>query len=757
MNATLPASTPQPFAVEHAFTETYRRYRHAPPALREAYCLSVQFPAVFLPLRTGDHFAGRMAYKTVGFTPQHHTGVVGYYCDEAAIRAQLETTSLTGADRQAIDDMVAFWRAEATTVKIRQAFPAQLTQALPSDRWTEEPGAAFPLYRMAGAMLDYDRLLQQGLPGLRANVAARLAAASSEDAASFYRALLILLDTLTNSARYLARQARLAVDQADAADDAEQFSRIADTLEALAVRAPASLHEAIQLVYLYTFHATLQCNYGRMDVYLGDFLAADLAAGRTTRDQALDDLCSFWQMMPSFEANLERVKFDLRVIVGGRGRRNPTAADAFALLAMDASDRVRGIVPQLSLRCTRDMNPIVYRRALDLIGSGATYPILYNDDVNIPALMQAFTIDEATAEQYVPFGCGEIVLDHHSFGTPNALINLPKALELALHDGCDPVTGERSGPATGAATGFATFEDVWQAYGRQVEYFTAAAAEFQDLAYRIVGEEAAFLGFSLLYDDCLERGKPLFSGGAAHLGGTYETYGNVTVSDSLTAIRHCVYERGLLTLAEVIGALDTDFTGAEALRKTLRAAPKFGNDDAVADGMALRVQQHVGSITRSQRERTRLDSFLMAAINNSAHILLGRLTAASADGRRAGEPLTNGYTATNGQEKNGLTALLNSMSKLDARLHAGITHNLKLARSLFTTHRAALDMLLKTYFECGGTQAMITTLHHDDLRAALDHPEQYAHLIVRVGGFSARFIDLPPDTQREIIQRTLWE
>ncbi|MBE2272429.1 MAG: pyruvate formate lyase family protein, partial [Anaerolinea sp.] len=436
--ADLVTQTTHPFAAELAFTETYRRHLDNHPALREAHCLDAQFPTVFLPLRPGDRFAGRMAYNAVGFSPQHHSGQVGYYCDSAAIRADTALLDLSPADRRAVEAMLAFWQTENTTAKVRAAFPAELARILPSDRWTEDTGVVFPLYRMAGAALDYDRLLGRGIPGLRADVIARRETSTDADALPFFDALLMILETLVKSALYLAAQA-------ESAADSTQFKRIAASLRAITMRAPVTLHEAIQLVYLYTFHATLQCNFGRMDVYLGDFLAADLAAGRTTREEALDDLVSFWRMMPAHDDNLERVKFDLRVIVGGRGRRNPENADQFALLALDASDRVRAIVPQLSLRCHTGMSSAVYTRALDLLGQGATFPILYNDDVNIPAVMHAFNVDEATAAQYVPFGCGEMIIEHRSFGTPNAIINLPKALEVTLHNGVDPITGQQMG------------------------------------------------------------------------------------------------------------------------------------------------------------------------------------------------------------------------------------------------------------------------------------------------------------------------
>jgi pyruvate-formate lyase len=744
------------FGTELYFTRMYQQAHHESAALREAHCLAAQFPAILLPIRPDDWFAGRVRYAAVGFSPQYGSNQgVGYYCDEPLLRQRLQTGNFSAAEYAEVEAMLAFWREESTYAKVRGAFSSELRVAFPSDEWTSEPRIAFPLYRMAGAVLDYDTLLQAGIGGLLVRIQQQQAL--NPQHAEFYTALRLALTVLQDSALYLAEQASELALQATTRQQEARLLQMATTLCHLVDHAPTTLYEALQLSYLYTMHTTLQSNYGRMDVYLGDFYARDLAAGRLTHEEALDMLCAFWRILPAYEEFLEVAKFDTRVIIGGRGRRNETNADAFALLALEASERVRGIVPQLSLRCYAGMNPQVYEKALAVIGVGCTFPILYNDDVNIPAVSQAFQISQALAEQYTPFGCGEYVIAHTSFGTPNAIINLPKALEAALFNGRDARTGAIIGLPLGALTDFATFDDLFSAYQQQVSYFTHASAQFQALAYRIVGQEAAFLFMALLYQDCLQRGQGMFSGGVQHLGGTYETYGNITTADSLTALQQCVYTDKSISATELLAALSADFDGYTALRQRLLDAPKFGNDDPCADHMAQRVHVQLCQTTRQQAQSTALDSFLVVVINNSANVLLGQQVAATADGRLAGAPLTNGNTPTNGADRNGITALLNSLVKLDPTMHAGATHNLKFAPSWFKRHRSQLQALLQTYFEQGGTQAMLTVVSRQDLLNALVTPEQYANLIVRVGGFSARFIDLPAAVQQDLVQRTLWE
>jgi pyruvate-formate lyase len=438
-----------------------------------------------------------------------------------------------------------------------------------------------------------------------------------------------------------------------------------------------------------------------------------------------------------------------RVIVGGVGRPNPENADRFALLAMEAE-------PQLSLRFHQGMDPALMRKALDMIGEGRTYPILYNDDVNVPAVTQAFGVGRAEAEQYVPFGCGEYILEHRGFGTPSGVINLLKALEVTLHNGVDPATGRAAGLALGRFQDFATFEDLWAAYTRQVEHFVRLMADQAVLEYAVAGKQASFLYLSMLYDDCLERGRGIFDGGVRYLGCTLETYGNTNTADSLLAIKELVYDKRLLTQDQLLAALDADFEGYARERRLMIDAPKYGNDDDRADAMLVRVHNHICATVRDQRERTPLHSYLVVIINNSANTLMGHWTAASADGRRAGTPMNNGNAPSSGNDRKGITAMLNSIVKPSPAIHAGAVQNMKLSRELFVTRCAELEALLDSYFAKGGTQAMITVVSRGDLERAMAEPELYRHIFIRVGGFSARFVDLSRDVQLEILARTLY-
>jgi pyruvate-formate lyase len=496
-----------------------------------------------------------------------------------------------------------------------------------------------------------------------------------------------------------------------------------------------------------------------MDVYLGAFYAADLDSGRLSEPKALQLMQSLWRLIAA-----RKTTFNGRVFIGGRGRPDEASADRFALLAMEATRTVIEIEPQLTLRFYAGMQPALMKKALDLLGEGRTFPMLFNDDVNIPAVQNGFNVPTKYAEQYLPYGCGEYCLDHFSFGSPNCSLNLLKALEAVLHHGQDVLTGEQIGldpassvnPALSLDELFPTFEQLFAAYRRQVEYSVEALADRHACEYQVEDETAAFLFPSMLYDDCIRRGKSLVGGGVRFRGGLIETYGMVNAADSLTAIKSIVYDRKVMPLQEMLSALDADFNGYEQVFRLMRLAPKYGNDDDAADGMLCAVSNHVASHTRAQAERIGLDYFLIVNINNHMNVGLGAQTGASAEGRRSKAPLANGNTPTAGNDTQGITAFLNSIIKPDVRLHAGYTHNMKFSKSTFREERSKLEALLNTYFTNGGAQAMITVVVRGDMEAALREPKNYRNLIVRVGGFSARFVELAPEIQRDLIARTLY-
>jgi pyruvate-formate lyase len=735
---------------EMRFTEVHRSHADSHPRKREAACLAAQTEMIFMPIQDGDRFAGRIDRMAVGIDPERG-GLTdaAYFCQFDQLEAALSDGSSDSRTQEDIRFLLDHWRKEVTSFKCRAAFPEDVRRGLPSDDYYSGREIAYPMYGLGGPCLDYAKLVRLGVPGLRAEVR-ECRDVNPEAEPHFYEALESALDTFEKVLITYASEAE--AKSREATDDAarERFQRICRSCRNLTSVPPDGYHEAVQLIWLYSL-AALPRNYGRLDVALGPFLCSDLDSGRVTEPEAFDLTLGLWRLIEARGDN-----FNNRIIIGGLGRPDQGAADRWARLALDVQEAAGGIVPQLSLRCHRGMDPDLLRRGLEVIRRGSTFPILYNDDVNVPAAGRAFGVDLEKAEQVIPYGCGEFVLDHASIGSPDAALNVLKALDATLRNGFDGFFNEKRGLALGKLSDYRTFPELQAAFQKQTEHHVGLLAKAQASVYRTTGENAAFPFLSLLYDDCVRRGKSLLTGGVPHLGGTLEGFGNNSASDSLLAIKRTVYDEKSLKPDRLLSALDADFKGYERERRILLGVPKFGNDDPEADAMSLWVNRVVCDAAKEAGRSAGLDSFLVVLVNNGDSVLFGRTTAASADGRRRGEPLSNANQPTAGMDRAGLTALLNSMAKLNASWHAGAVQNLKLSRAFMDGHPREADALIRGYFAGGGTQLMVTVTNPEELEKALADPESYGHLIVRVGGYSEHFVKLPAEIQREVVRRTLY-
>ena len=739
--------------VEFRYTQAYRESENLGLAARELNCLRISLPAAVAPLRGGDLLAGRRMFRPLGVAPSYWDddtdGLdnVSFYADLGRLERVMNRPSQSPESRAAIADLIAFWKKENVNAKVRAKFDAVMNREMPSDLWSVDSGVIFGLYRLVFSQLDYDKLVQLGLPGLRAEVLSRLDDPSlTEEQTDFLQSLCSLTDLLADILGLYENQFRRKLEEGA---DPEWIQPVLDSLARLKTGAPACFRDALQLVWFYSA-MTGGRDFGRMDVYLGDLYVRDLDNGTITEDEAIELLLSFYRLMQDTDSR------DGRIVMGGLGRRNPENADRVSLAIMKAGMIFRELKPEFSLRMYKGLSEEVVSLALKMLADGMTYPLLFNDEASVRSVQNTMHVSPCEAEQYGFFGCGEYVLGHRSIGTPNDIINLAKALEVTLHEGTDPVRHCPHGLNLGSPESFDTFDRLLAAYERQVEYFTEIAARHQRLVYDTVRENGAMLLMSLLMDDCVARAKPLVSGGVRYLAGTYETYGNTTVSDSLVAIREIVYERKILSLRRLVEILDADFAGHEDLRQQLLRCPKFGNDDPVADEMARTVNTHVFETTARQAGIQGLSSYLVVMINNGANVDLGRNTLATADGRHAFTYLSNGNNPMAGMDHNGLPALLRSLASTRMDLTAGTAQNLKLSKDLFINHPDVVLDLIDTAFDMGILSLNISVMDRGEMEDAMIHPELHRNLFVRVGGFSARFVNLDKGTQADMLSRALY-
>jgi pyruvate-formate lyase len=705
-------------------------------------------------VQRGDLFAGRTRTPLIGFIGQENSGSMGYYCNEKELRGFQQEHAMLDKDNRKIEELIDFWRSEATVAKAKQHYSEQMKNALPSDLYSEESGVVFTLWRMSGIQMDYEKLVRLGIPGLRDEITTKRETTSEQgDSRKLYDAMLIALDTFGEVCSFFSWQTLQKACQTENSLEKEDLIRMSEILKKLPNSKPESFREGLQLIFLYTVLDGTR-NFGRLDDALAELYCHDVDEKIITEEEGIRLLTGIWQLIIA-----RNFRYDSRIIIGGLGRVNEQKANRLAMAIMETTRRVKDIVPQLALRFNKQQDPALYAKALDVLGEGNTFPMLYNDDVNIPAVQKAFDIPYEEAIHAIQFGCGEYVLNHRSVGTPSGVINILAALNVTLNKGIDPVTGKPIGMPLDRYdkyNDFLTFDDLFRAYMEQVEYHVKPLAEHEKLEYDFAGYDAPYLFTSMLMDDCIERGKGVFEGGVRYLGGTLELYGCSNTADSLVAIRQLVYEQKKISLNDLRTVLQNNFEGYENERKLLLDCPKYGNDDEIADEMFVTVHNHVCNFTRTQSKKYGLHSYLIVNINNDANTLIGEHTSASPDGRKAFTFMNPGNAPVGGADKKGLTAFLNSVVKPSPEIHAGYVQNMKFSKEMFTDYRVKFEMLMSTYWEKGGTQAMLTVIGRKDLEEAMIHPELYQNLIVRVGGFSERFVNLPKLTQLELLSRTLY-
>ncbi|MFV0241686.1 MAG: pyruvate formate lyase family protein, partial [Lacrimispora sphenoides] len=502
-------------SIMEAYTEAHRNSEGLDKARREINCLKAIYPVLFRSIESDDLLAGRLDFLPIGFGSVTSIGGVGHYCVFHKLRAFKETLS-TEEEKARVDTLYDYWQEHDTKAIYCQ-------EVLTEDTVGRFIDCSYPLMataRLSGMMLNYKKLMEYGVEGLKELIRSK---EQNEFLECSYESLCLLQEVMERQME-LVREARTGADQSRLKD----LELMENDLRYIKKNKPRTFHQALQLFWIYALCAGV-INYGRLDDVLGPFLQHDLDHGLIDEEESYRYLKSLWKMIEN-----RRTTVNGRIIVGGVGREHPKEADTFARICMRVCKDTRYVEPQFTLRFSKDTPEYIMDMAYDCIGSGATYPTLYNDDVNVPAVMYSMRVNREIAEQYVPFGCGEFVIQGKSVGTPNILLNLLKILNITLNGGIDPTDGKRkSGPVEiPECSQFKTYDELFDKYKELLDYYFDLSIQAQYRSYEIMNEKVSFLFTSVLMDDCINRRKAVLDGGVEILGGTNETYGNINSSDS---------------------------------------------------------------------------------------------------------------------------------------------------------------------------------------------------------------------------------
>lgn len=606
---------------------------------------------------------------------------------------------------------------------------------------------------------DYATFLKDGVGGTLARIeAAQKIHAADKSKSDFLAAAHI---TMTAFGAMLGRYA-------DAADVlaaltpawAHSLKTAAQNCRHLMTAPPETFAQALQLTFMahvaFSWEGRYAMAFGRMDQFLYPYYQADIKAGRLTPDQAVELLaCTLYKLG---ERKVIYGGDDVcNIAIGGVLADGTGGVNALSYHILEAVKICAIPGPNLSARLYKDAPAEFLDACLKVIGTGIGYPALMNDEVNIPALRRfGYALEDC--RNYVFVGCIENFLPGQQPPWSDGRYNSPKYLEMALCDGRCMQTGVQKGPHTGEADTITSMADYMQRLRVQME---AGAAEymafFRNENDRYNRESYASPFLSCFCEQTIERGLDINNGGtkypSIHGAGCM---GIGTVADALAAMEQVIFTEKRATPAQLRDALAADFVGWEWLQKALLDAPKYGNDEPLPDKYAVWfVKEHARIFDRYKTPDG--GGVYIGIASNVQNISAGLEVAATADGRKNGEPLSDAASPMHGVDKNGPTAVVLSTTKPDyTQVACGTVLNQKYSPAMFSDdqNRMKLATLIRTYFARGGQEMQINSVSREILADAMDNPQNYGSLVVRVSGFSAFYTTLDRAVQEDILKRT---
>lgn len=588
----------------------------------------------------------------------------------------------------------------------------------------------------------------------------------------FYKSVI---DTTEGVMIYAKRMSDYAKELADKETDPKrkkELLKISEVNAYVPAHKPRTFWEAIQSVFTIESLLVVEENQtgmsiGRVDQYMYPFYKADIEAGRMNNYQAFELAgCMLIKMSEMMWLTSEGAsKFFagyqpfINMTVGGVTREGQDATNDLTYLLMDAVRHVRIYQPSLATRIHNKSPEKYMRKIIDVVRSGMGFPACHFDDTHIK-MMLAKGVSVEDARDYCMMGCVEPQKAGRLYQwTSTAYTQWPIAIELTLNHGVPLWFGKKVTPDQGELSQYKTYEEFDHAVKEQIIYITKLTGVATVISQRVHRELAPKPLMSIMYEGCMEHGKDVSAGGAMYNFGPGVVWsGLATYADSMAAIKKLVFDDKKYTLEELNTALKANFEGYEQIKRDCLDAPKYGNDDSYADNICndiINFTEHEHAKIRTLYSR--LSHGTLSISNNTP---FGQMTGASANGRDAWKPLSDGISPTQGADYKGPTAIIKSVAKMsNDSMNIGMVHNFKIQKGVLDTKEGenALITLLRTACMYGNGEMQFNYLDNKTMIDAQKHPEKHRDLVVRVAGYSAFFVELCKDVQDEIISRTMLE
>ena len=671
------------------------------------------------------------------------------------------------------EEIIPFWKGRSMRDIIFSELPEEWKVAYEAGIWTE-----FMEQRAPGHTAGGGKIFHKGLLDIKREIKEAMENLNSSDPEYYdkmeeLKAMDIVADALIIYARrYAEKLEKMASEEKDEKrkKELEEMARICRWVPA---HAPRNFWEALQHYWFVHVGVTYETNPwdsfnpGRIDQHLYPFYKKDVEEGRLTREKAKELLEAFWlkfnnqpavpKVGVTAEESFTYNDFS-KLNVGGLKKDGSNGVNELSYLVLEVLDEMRTLQPNTAVLVS-DKNPDEFViRALKVVAPGFGEPPFFNfDRVILRMLRQGKTLEDARTSGVS--GCVETGAFGKEAYILTGYFNLPKILEITLNNGYDPRTGKKVGIETGDPRKFKSFEELWNAFVKQVKYFMDIKMRGNDLIEALYAKYLPVPFLSLWIEDCVKKAKDYNAGGARYNTQYIQVVGLGTLADSLAALEFHIFDKKTVSMEEFLNALNKNFEGRyEILRQILiNKTPKFGNDDDYVDNIAKRIVDTMVDIIESYppspvRRASKRAYFLPTTV----HVYFGKVTGATPDGRKAGFPVSEGISPVQGMDKKGIAAVFRSVAKCDWDKTGGALLNQKLTPDLLENDEILrkLAHLIRSFFRWGGHHVQFNVVSRELLEEAQKKPTEYEDLMVRVAGYSDYFVNLPKGLQDEIIERT---
>jgi pyruvate formate-lyase/glycerol dehydratase family glycyl radical enzyme len=692
------------------------------------------------------------------FDVLHTRAKISYTVDEAARRAQQ-------------DDVIPFWQGRSMREQIFWAMSQEWKDAYEAGIFTE-----FMEQRAPGHTALGDVIYRRGLLDMQADIQAsldRLDFLNDLEARGKEAELRAMSVAAGAVIRFAERHSEKAFELAGRETNPQrkkELERIAEVCRHVPAHPPRDFWEALQAYWFVHLGVVTELNTwdsfcpGRLDQHLCPFFKQGLEAGTLTREAAQELLQCFWV---KFNNQPAPPKVGVTAAESGTytdfaninsGGLKPDGADGvndLTYLILDVIDEMRLLQPSSNLQLSKKSPDRFLQRGLEIVRKGWGQPSIFNADAVVEELVrQGKSIEDARCGG--TSGCVETGAFGKEAYILTGYFNLPKVLEITLQNGFDPGTHKKIGIETGDARNFKTYDELFSAFRKQMHHFIDVKVAGNNAIERLYATSMPAPFLSVLIDDCIAKGRDYNDGGPRYNTTYIMGVAPGTCTDSLAAIRYHVFDGKRLSMAALLQALEANFEGHERTRLLLwNKTPRYGNDDEYADGILANVFDAFYDEVNG-RPNTKGGEYRVNYLSTTCHIYFGSVTGATADGRRAGEPLSDGISPVQGVDRHGPTAVLKSAAKIDHLRTGGTLLNQKFTPKVLEGQNGLdqLAHLVRAYFKLDGHHIQFNVVTAETLREAKAHPEKHRDLIVRVAGYSDYFCDLTDALQNEIIART---